>query len=185
VATPAKAEATPATAKAPPAMTEATPAKAEATPAKAEAPPATAEAPPAKAEAPPATAEAPPAAAEAPPAKAEAPPATAEAPPAKMELPPDTTRGGTIAGTITGRLDLVEEVVVLGPDSLLRQFARVKLTTSAGRASFQVGSVPPGRYAVTPMGARGASLSARPAAARVIVTAEVGARADFEIVGAL
>ena len=69
--------------------------------------------------------------------------------------------------------------------SLLRQFARVKLTTSAGRASFQVGSVPPGRYAVTPMGARGASLSARPAAARLIVTAEVGARADFEIVGAL
>jgi hypothetical protein len=102
-------------------------------------------------------------------------------------------RGGSIAGRITGRLDLVSEVVVLGPDSLMKQFARVKVAASggtptplgAGVATFDLGSVPPGRYVVTPMGVGGASLSARPSAARVVVTAEAGARADFEILGAL
>jgi len=67
----------------------------------------------------------------------------------------------------------------------MKQLARVKVTTSGGSATFTLDNVPPGRYMVTPMGARGATLSARPAAARLVVTTDAGGHVDFEIVGAL
>jgi hypothetical protein len=85
-------------------------------------------------------------------------------------------RGGSITGTITGQLALVAEVVILGPDSLLKQFARVKVAPSSGSASFTIENVPPGRYAVTPMGVHNASLSARPATVRVVVSGDAARR---------
>jgi len=60
----------------------------------------------------------------------------------------------------------------------------VKVVPSEGGASFTLEHVPPGRYVVTPMGAHNASLSARPATARVVVSGDA-ARADFEVLGAL
>jgi hypothetical protein len=93
--------------------------------------------------------------------------------------------GASIVGEITGRADLVEEVVILGPDSLLKQFARVKPAREGGTARFLASSVPPGGYFVVPMGKRGASLASRPGMSKVQVTAGSGARADFAITGPL
>jgi hypothetical protein len=86
---------------------------------------------------------------------------------------------------ITGEVDLVAEIVILGPDSVLTEYRRIAPERLEGRAVFRLGGVPAGTYRVLPMGRDGASLLARPAFQSVGVTAEAGGRADFEIVRAL
>jgi hypothetical protein len=80
----------------------------------------------------------------------------------------------------------VDEVVLLGPNNLLREAARVPSRPTPGdgeAAAFLAGDLAPGRYRVVPMGADGASLACRPSFATVTITRERGARADFEVIG--
>ena len=90
--------------------------------------------------------------------------------------------GRTLRGVLTGRVALVAEIVVLGPDSILSELARVSPRSEGGVTLFVLENVPPGSYRLIPMGERGSSLAARPPMAVVAVEEERGGRADFEIV---
>lgn len=77
---------------------------------------------------------------------------------------------GVDHGLIVGRVDLVELVVVKGPDNILREFARITPDPPAeGARSFSLGSPPPGRYVVIPMGRDGSSLATRPSRAELVI----------------
>ena len=82
-------------------------------------------------------------------------------------------------------MDLVEFIVVKGPNSILREFARVGpdapnvpggtgrgADIPAGARAFALGNLPPGRYVVIPMGRDGASLATRPAKAVLVIDDE-------------
>ena len=118
-----------------------------------------------------------------PPSPAEASATGAPEPSGARHLAP-APAGATIEGQLGGRAELVAEIVILGPDSALKQFSRVKPIVEGGTGSYQVSGVPPGRYHVMPMGKGGASLKSRPAIVTVSVTSGAGARADFTIEGA-
>lgn len=129
-----------------------------------------------------------------------APPSSAAAPsalpPAEQAVPSDpasgnadanartaVAAGGTIEGQIEGAAALVSEIVISGPDSGIRTFARVKVTISGEIGRFSVTGVPPGSYFVQPMGPAGGSVLASPSMRRIVVGAGAGARADFTILG--
>jgi hypothetical protein len=86
---------------------------------------------------------------------------------------------GSIVGELRGKAELVAEIVIVGPDSIVNIAAVVK----PDRGTFRATGLRPGRYRVTLNGAGGASLRTQPAFASVAVSAGEGARADFEIAG--
>ncbi len=91
----------------------------------------------------------------------------------------------TLRGVVTGETRLVDAIVVLGPDSILKERARLTLRTEGGVTFFVLKDVPPGQYRLIPMGGGGASLVTRPAFAVATVGDDAGGRADFEIVKVL
>jgi hypothetical protein len=110
----------------------------------------------------------------------EPPPPRGTAPPLPERLP-----GGTIAGVLRGQSALVTEVVLLGPDSLLAEQARVAPErTRDGRIVYRANDLPAGVYRVRPMGRNGASLATEPEEATASVGADEGTRVDFEILRA-
>jgi hypothetical protein len=116
----------------------------------------------------------------------EQPAGGAPSPPAGSTLPDGPPAGGTVTGRLTGQPSLVAEVVLLGPNNLLREAARVPPRPTSGdreATAFLVGDLAPGRYRVVPMGPDGSSLACRPPFATVTVTRERGARADFAVIG--
>jgi len=92
---------------------------------------------------------------------------------------------GTIAGRLDGKAELVEQLVVLGPDSVITERARAHPETRNGATQFRIVGLQPGHYRIVPMGKGGTSLSARPRFASVQLSAEAGVRADFTIDGTL
>ena len=92
---------------------------------------------------------------------------------------------GTIAGRLDGKAELVEQVVVLGPDSVITERARAHPETRNGATQFRIVGLQPGHYRIVPMGKGGTSLLARPRFASVQLSAEAGVRADFTIDGTL
>ena len=83
---------------------------------------------------------------------------------------------GTISGTIANPRAVPLEVVVLGPDSLLREAARVSV---ASGGAWRAEGLLPGRYRVVLQGPGGAPVAAEPPFRTVVLTAEHGAWAEF------
>ncbi|UCF67645.1 MAG: hypothetical protein JSV80_18105 [Acidobacteriota bacterium] len=117
-------------------------------------------------------------------------------PPPRIDLPetpPDASASdvleivppAAIVGRITGQNGLVEQVLIVGPNSILEERARLRPQTDNGTSYFSFGELPEGRYRVMLFGRSGASLSTRPRIAEVSVDASTGARADFEVLGPL
>lgn len=89
--------------------------------------------------------------------------------------------GGTISGVLRGRVDLVGEIVILGPDSLVKEAARLRPDTKDAAATFLGKGLPAGRYRVVPMGKGGAGLACRPPYAAVTIGPDAGARVEFTV----
>jgi len=83
---------------------------------------------------------------------------------------------GTILGTVSGSGFSAVEVVAFGPDSLLREAARV---TPASDGGYRLASLSPGRYRVLVRGAASAPVPAVPAFRTVSLRPADAVRADF------
>ncbi len=103
--------------------------------------------------------------------------------PVQPPLDLDRIPGGAIAGVLTGQASLVAEVVLQGPDDLLRVARRVVPEQIGGRFYYRTEKLTEGDYRVVPMGSGGSSLRCRPPFATVHVGPAEGARADFRILG--
>ena len=84
---------------------------------------------------------------------------------------------------LKGRVDLVAEVILLGPDSLFREHSRRLLRDVSGEVRIEKKKLPPGRYRVQPMGAGGRTLDVRPPFAAFEAGSTAGATVTFEIFG--
>lgn len=104
-----------------------------------------------------------------------------------MAAPPlgAPVEGGGITGTITGRIELVDEVVLIGPNHISKVHSRIKPRRQEAALVFEAKGLPPGRYRVIPMGTKGASLAVRPAIGNVIISSDKGAKIEFEVLDAL
>lgn len=112
------------------------------------------------------------------------PPPSVPAPaPSSMAAPPlgAPVEGGGITGTITGRIELVAEVVLIGPNHISRVHSRIQPQRQGAALVFEAKGLPPGRYRVIPMGPKGASLAAVPSIGDVTVSADRGAKIEFKI----
>ncbi|RMG45596.1 MAG: carboxypeptidase regulatory-like domain-containing protein [Acidobacteria bacterium] len=99
--------------------------------------------------------------------------------PAAPEAP-----AGKIEGSLRGRVELAAEVVLVGPDDILREWARLAPDPAGpGRAGFRAEGLPPGRYRVMIFGPGGASLDVRPEVADVRVGPGETVRLRFEVRG--
>ena len=97
---------------------------------------------------------------------------------------PTAPAAGTIAGTLSGHPELVDVIVVLGPDNALHELTRIKPVASGASATFTLSGLAPGLYMLVPMGKSGASLAANPPIQRLTIGSGSGARADFTITAA-
>src|SRR5262249_49947872 len=84
---------------------------------------------------------------------------------------------GTIVGRIGGRQPGLL-VVILGPDSLLREAGRV---ATGPDASYRFEKLPPGRYRVLPMTLKGEPAATTPAYRMVVLTPDHGVACDFTV----
>lgn len=112
------------------------------------------------------------------------PPPSVPAPaPSSMAAPPlgAPVEGGGITGTITGRIELVAEVVLIGPNHISRVHSRIQPQRQGAALVFEAKGLPPGRYRVIPMGPKGASLASVPSIGDVTVSADRGAKIEFKI----
>lgn len=92
--------------------------------------------------------------------------------------PPDEIRG-----RILGEASLVKEVVFYGPNSILKEKARV-VPRSDG--TFSLPLPPPGKYRILLTGAGGAQLSYSPAYYQIDVASSSGVSGiDFKVVGTI
>ncbi len=110
----------------------------------------------------------------APPAPAEAVVAE-EAPAAPIPGPVDV-----LAGRIMGERGLVETVVLYGPDSIVRERARV---TPSGDGAWEIPLPPAGTYRIVPMGAGARPVRSSPNFHTVKVAGEGRRDLDFKILG--
>lgn len=108
------------------------------------------------------------------------PPATAAA-----ECTPDTKELGVIAGRIDDPAGLAAELIVHGPDNVLREAARVVLQPAVGGACFRIAGLNAGRYRVQVMGLGGASLRTRPQFVILDFTPDRAATTHFTVDGRL
>ncbi len=113
------------------------------------------------------------------PSSAATPPILAPEPPAE---PAESAPSGpaVLAGRITGDLSLVEAVVLYGPDSVLREQARI---APAPDGSFLVPETPAGKYRVVVAGKGGVQLRCSPPMRIVQVGRGVVPLLDFEVSG--
>jgi hypothetical protein len=109
-------------------------------------------------------------------------------PPSAPEPPPETDRREeTPPAQVRGRIDgpavsRVAFVIVLGPDSLLREAARVRPDPDG---SYRVGGLPPGRYAIQLDGGGKHVLVTEPRIRVLRITDDSAAVADFHVLRAL
>ncbi len=90
---------------------------------------------------------------------------------------------GELVVELTGRVALVAEVVILGPNSVLAEHSRLAPERiDEGRALLRVKELAPGSYRVVPMGPGGSSLASSPSFAGITIEEGQGARASFTIV---
>lgn len=108
------------------------------------------------------------------------PPATAAA-----ECIPDANELGVIAGRIDDPAGLAAELIVHGPDNVLREAARVVLQPAVGGACFRIAGLNAGRYRVQVMGLGGASLRTRPQFVILDFTPDRAATTHFTVDGRL
>jgi hypothetical protein len=87
--------------------------------------------------------------------------------------------GGRLLGHLTGRIDLVEAVVLYGPNSIVRERARVAPSEGGWSAPLPA----PGVYRIVPLGEGSRPLRAKPNFLTVTVGDEGQGRLDFEILG--
>lgn len=125
-----------------------------------------------------------------PPPPPPSPPARDEppAPPAEERAPPlpETADPGVLRVDLEGRAELVDEVVLMGPDDMWTERARVEPRSYEDRRRAAVfRELPPGRYVVVVMGRDGSSVAARPSPARVDVPDGEGARVEVRVIGRL
>lgn len=120
-----------------------------------------------------------------PPPRVEAEPRhAAEAQPQpEAQLPVPRHDGVSIVGRATGQVELVAEVVALGPNNLLRAAARLQVMPRSDTIVFELSDLPAGRYRLQLMGPSGASLRTRPAFVDLVVDGGPAPVAEFVVIG--
>lgn len=96
-----------------------------------------------------------------------------------MPTPAPGTETG-LAGRITGRSELVKAILVLGPDSIIREQARI---TPAADGTWTAPLPPPGAYRVVPVGDGTRPLRSEPHFQTVQVRDGGRGDLDFRILG--
>lgn len=94
--------------------------------------------------------------------------------------PPTPGAGPELSGRITGRMDLVQVVLIFGPDSIIREQARI--APEAG-GTWKAPLPPPGTYRVVPVGAGARPLRSEPHFQTVQVRDGGREDLDFRIMG--
>ena len=96
-------------------------------------------------------------------------------------MPPPTPGAGPgLSGRITGRMDLVQVVLVFGPDSIIREQARI---VPEADGTWRAPLPPPGTYRVLPVGAGARPLRSEPHFQTVQVRDGGREDLDFRILG--
>lgn len=112
---------------------------------------------------------------------------TDPAPSVQLANPPGGCDPPDDPATLFGRLEdpeqLVEVVVVLGPDSLLKQAARIVPLRRGATSCFALRGLAPGRYKVVPMGPEGRSVRVKPETASYTIGPAGSAPLLFQVLG--
>jgi hypothetical protein len=116
-----------------------------------------------------------------PPAQAESA-AAPETEPAPVEEAAGAPRPDGLSGRITGDLSVLEAVVIYGPDSIFREYARVRPSADG---TFLLPLPPEGRYRLLLAGAGGAQLRCTPAFRQILVESEPIDGLDFRLAGVI
>ncbi len=107
------------------------------------------------------------------------PPMPTPTPPPPMP-PPTPGAGPGLSGRITGRTDLVQVVLIFGPDSIIREQARI---APEADGTWRAPLPPPGTYRVVPVGAGARPLRSEPHFQTVQVRDGGREDLDFRILG--
>lgn len=108
--------------------------------------------------------------------------AAPETEPPPVEEAAGAPRPDGLSGRITGDLSVLEAVVIYGPDSIFREYARVRPSADG---TFLLPLPPEGRYRLLLAGAGGAQLRCTPAFRQIVVESEPIDGLDFRLDGVI
>jgi hypothetical protein len=101
--------------------------------------------------------------------------------PAPPEVPPGPTRRPirppVLSGIVSGRHDLAEAIVLYGPDSIIKEHARISPSPDG---TWSLPLPPPGRYRLVPIGADSSPLRSTPNFHSVVIRRNGGGRSDLD-----